>query len=58
MIDSREIIGGRTILRYSFPTNIWFEKDFENYRISYVLLVDFANPEIILAGECMSDVVM
>ena len=31
---------------------IWFEKDVEKYRISYVLIVDFADPEIILAGEC------
>ena len=30
----------------------WFEKDFEKYQISYVLIVDFADPEIILAGEC------
>ena len=33
-------------------TKKWAKKVFEKYRISYVLIVDFADPEIILAGEC------
>jgi len=30
------------------------KKDFEKYRISYVLIVNFADPEIILIGECIT----
>ena len=37
---------------WQLSTKKWVKKDFEKYRISYVLIVDFADPEIILAGEC------